>query len=147
MLRALTWRRGLLLPFALVAFLLCVLPPHHSQADATAPVLTSESCANHPGAPHDAPPGGANTTATPEQSGHHAPDNILVCHNDDAMTRERVSAPAPAVEMTWLAAVAVLTLPRLAGSLPSPVRDASSRRSRSRFTGFALLISIGVSRT
>lgn len=147
MLRALLRPRGLLALLALSAFLLCALPPHHSQAEPPAPA--SESCA--PASSSSSPPASSGVQqpgAVTTQEGHgHDSGDVFVCHNADALVMEQpalLSSPADLLGLPAAALVVVTAFARLRPCLP---RGPSVRRPLLVLSGFPLLLSLGVSRT
>lgn len=124
---------------ALLAILLCALPPHHSDTSADAAAPTTESCSGIHGEP--------NTATAPEDDGESSPENVLVCHNTNAAAHEQAPSPVHTPGANMLFVAALMVLPRLSCAPAGSAAERLSRRRRYRFSGYFLLLSIGVSRT
>lgn len=150
MLKVFEWTRGsirFLALFALSAFLICTLLPHHSHADASATSGTTNVSAAPQSASEDR---SVDAGASASEAGHDALQSPFpVCHNEgtQVMDLSKQFVPTTSSDMLGLLGallVAVLCAARLNARPRAPLWSTQPPRM---LAGFPLLIALGVSRT
>ncbi|GAB2761963.1 hypothetical protein GCM10027174_43200 [Salinifilum aidingensis] len=156
MLRALQSSRGrtaLLVLFALSAFLMCTLPPHHSQIQTATQTGATATSGGHPGtAAFHADEAVSTSAAADRQTGPHPEGDehpSPVCHVTSDHVMDAIKRFAPSAQGDLLALLGALVVV-LAGAAHLDTRARArwrSTRPPGLLAGFPLLITLGVSRT